>query len=178
MSGIAPIVAFDEISRADANRCLVAWGHKMGPLERGNVRGLHYALYEEGEPVGLAMAATTITPTVGGGLAHLNRDNTIELARLCAARPHLCRAVLRLWREFVFPRMGYPWAMSYQDADIHNGNTYRFDGWSRAGYSRAGGTDRRSGRVGRNKWIWTWQLPGVTPVNLPLVHARLETAEA
>jgi hypothetical protein len=43
-----------------------------------------------------------------------------------------------------------------QDAAQHRGNLYRFDGWRRAGYSRAGGTDRRSGRPGRHKWIWVW----------------------
>ncbi len=44
---------------------------------------------------------------------------------------------------------------SYQDADMHSGNTYRFDGWTRIGFSSSG-TDIRSGRKGRRKWIWHW----------------------
>jgi hypothetical protein len=153
-----PLVSFDEISLERANDCLRAWGHRMGPMERGNAVGLHYALYENGEPVAVAMAASLIRECVGGGLGHLTRDNTIELGRLCAARPGLCRVALRLWREFVLPRMGYPVAISYQDADLHNGNTYRFDGWTREAFSSSG-TDQRSGRKGRRKWIWVWRVP-------------------
>ncbi len=150
-----PIASFDEISLEAANNLLSIWGHKMGPLLRGNQAGCHYALYQGGEPVALAMMSTLIRERVGGGLIHLTRDNTCELSRLCAARPHLCRVALRLWREFVFPNTGYQFAISYQDADIHNGNTYRFDGWQRQAYSHSG-FDSRSGRAGRNKWIWVW----------------------
>jgi len=56
----------------------------------------------------------------------------------------------------VFPALGYPFAISYQDADLHNGNTYRFDGWKRIGRSKSG-VDTRSGRKGRDKIIWLWQ---------------------
>lgn len=151
-----PIASFDEISLPVANSLLESWGHRMGPLERGNQSGVHYALFHSGEPVALAMTSTLIRECVGGGLKHLTRDNTCELSRLCAIRPHLCRVALRLWREFVFPSTGYEFAISYQDADIHNGNTYRFDGWKREAFSHSG-TDTRSGRKGRNKWIWVWQ---------------------
>ena len=129
----------------------------MGKLERGNSKGLHYALYENGRAVALTMAASLIRECVGGGADYMVRENTIELARLCAERPGLCRVALRLWREFVFPKMGYRYAMSYQDADLHNGNTYRFDGWKRVAFSHSG-TDTRSGRPGRSKWIWQWEL--------------------
>lgn len=150
-----PLVTFEQVTRAVANDCLVEWGHRMGPLERGNVAGTHFALLHDGRPVAVAMAASLIRSCVGGGNGHLTRSNTIELARLCAQRPGLCRVALRLWREFVFPSLGYDVAISYQDADLHNGATYRFDGWSRIGYSSSG-TDSRSGRVGRRKWIWAW----------------------
>lgn len=150
-----PLVTFDEIGLGEANVLLAAWGHKMGPLERGNSSGTHYALSHHGQPVALAMMSTLIRECVGGGLGHLTRENACELSRLCAVRPHLCRVALRLWREFVFPALGYQHAISYQDADMHNGNTYRFDGWKRMGYSHSG-TYSRSGRAGRNKWIWVW----------------------
>jgi hypothetical protein len=152
---LIPAVTFEEIGLAHANELLQAWAHRMGPLERGNSAGVHYALLHEGRPVAVAMAASLIRECVGGGNQHLTRENCIELARLCAARPGLCRVALRLWREFVFPNMGYAAAISYQDADLHNGNTYRFDGWTQVGRSRSG-TDARSGRKGRNKLIWAW----------------------
>jgi hypothetical protein len=155
---LIPLVTFEEIDLAAANECLVAWGHKMGPLERGNQAGVHYALCHDGRPVAVAMTSTLIRERVGGGLGHLTRENTCELSRLCAHRAGLCRVALRLWREFVFPATGYEYAISYQDADIHNGNTYRFDGWTREAFSRSG-TDSRSGRRGRKKWIWVWRNP-------------------
>lgn len=108
-----------------------------------------------GQIVAVATSSSLIRECVGGGLKHLTRQNTIELSRLCAARSGLCRVMIRLWREFVFPQLGYEYAISYQDADLHTGNTYRFDGWKREARSRSG-TDSRSGRKGRDKWIWVW----------------------
>ena len=151
-----PLVSFEECTLNVANACLTAWKHRMGPLERGNQAGTHFALMHSGPPVAVAMTSTLIRECVGGGLGHLTRANCMELSRLCAERPGLCRVALRLWREFVFPELGVPFAISYQDADLHNGNTYRFDGWTRAAYSRSG-TDKRSGRKGRNKWVWLWE---------------------
>jgi len=154
-----PITSFEQISRVEANRCLIAWGHRMGPLERGNEAGTHFALLHHGRPVAVASQSTLIRECVGGGLQHLTRENCCELARLCAERPGLCRVVLRLWREFVFPELGYRYAISYQDADLHKGHTYRFDGWTRSEQLARSGTDQRSGRKGRRKWVWVWELP-------------------
>lgn len=128
----------------------------MGPLHRGNQGAVCHALTAHGVPVAVTTASNLISPVVGGGCSWLTRENTIELSRLCAARAGLCRVALRLWREFVFPALGYPFAISYQDADLHNGNTYRFDGWKRIGRSKSG-VDTRSGRKGRDKIIWLWQ---------------------
>ena len=98
-----------------------------------------------------------MTGTIGGehGLP-LSRDNTIELARLCAVRSGICRVALRLWREMFFRDLGVPFAISYQDADLHSGATYRTDGWKRIGFTRSG-TDQRSGRKGRKKYVWLWE---------------------
>lgn len=155
---LIPAVTFEQIALAEANALLIQWAHQMGPLNRGNSSGVHYVLRHEGRPVAVAMAASLIRECVGGGNKHLDRSNCIELARLCAERPGLCRVALRLWREFVFPNLGLATAISYQDADMHSGNTYRFDGWKRIGFSSSG-TDARSGRRGRRKWIWAWQQP-------------------
>lgn len=149
------VTMFIPVKLKEANEMLSAWGHKMGPLRRGNQDAVCFALFHNSEPVAVTTASTLIRPVVGGGLSNLTRENAIELSRLCAARSGLCRVALRLWREFVFPSLGYQHAISYQDADLHNGNTYRFDGWQRAAFSRSG-TDTRSGRPGRQKWVWVW----------------------
>ena len=147
-------VAFEQVSLSEANEMLVAWGHKMGALNRGNQGALCHALTHEGKPVAVTTASNLIMGVVGN-CDWMKRENTIELSRLCAARGGLCRVALRLWREFVFPALRYEYAVSYQDADLHNGNTYRFDGWERVGRSRSG-PDTRSGRPGRDKYVWAW----------------------
>lgn len=40
-------------------------------------------------------------------------------------------------------------------AALHRGEIYRCDGWRRAAFSHSG-TDQRSRRKGRNKWIWIY----------------------
>lgn len=152
-----PVASFDSIPLAAANDALDLWQHRMGRLERGTRVPLQiHGLRVHGDLVGVACTDTLIRERVGGGLTHMDRSNTVELSRLCGAAPWVCRVVLRLWRECVFPSLGMRYAISYQDADIHTGNTYRFDGWRREGYSHSG-TDSRSGRKGRNKWIWVWE---------------------
>jgi len=149
------MVAFSPVSLPEANQMLSAWGHKMGELHRGNQSGWCHALFHEQKPVGVVTASTLIAPTVGSA-NHLNRENCVELSRLAAARPGLCRVVLRLWREFVFPALGYEYAMSYSDNALHRGEVYRCDGWKKVGVSRSG-KDTRSGRPGRNKTVWVWE---------------------
>lgn len=151
-----PICTFDAIDLDTANALLYAWGHKMGRLERGDQRGWAHALFHDGRPVAVTTASYLIRERVGGGLSHLTRENTVELSRLCAERSGLCRVALRMWREFVFPTLPFEAAISYQDADLHNGNTYRFDGWARSCKRSHSGTDSRSGRKGRDKWVWVW----------------------
>jgi len=149
-------VGFEPVKLSAANAMLEAWGHKMGALNRGNQKAVAcHALIYQGEPMAVTTASTLIAPVVGGGCNWMTRENTLELSRLCAARPGLCRVALRLWREFVFPALPYEWAMSYQDADLHNGNTYRFDGWRMVGRARSG-QDTRSARPGRDKRVWAW----------------------
>ena len=129
----------------------------MGACNRPNARIWAHALFHEGHPCAVTITAALIRERVGGGAIHLTRHNTIELARLCADRRSLCRVALRLWREFVFPHLGYEWAMSYQDAAIHSGNIYRFDGWTLLPAIARSGPDTRSGRLGRAKRVWVWK---------------------
>lgn len=153
---IPALISFDAIDRADLNHCLQAWGHRMGEWKRPNYGDeIFHGLRHHGELVGVTAAAGLIAPT-GGGLL---RSDAFELGRVCASRPHLCRAVVRLWREFVFPAVcaarGWRWVISYQDAVIHTGDLYRHDGWVCIGFSRSG-HDARSGRRGRSKVVWGW----------------------
>lgn len=153
-----PLARFDSIvSIEQANVALREWGHKMGPFTRPESYGCRaHGLFVGEDLVGLAITAALVRERVGGGLGHLGRHNALELARLCAVRSGLNRVVLRLWRELVFPALGVPIVISYADTDIHNGNTYRFDGWEKVGFCRAGGDDPRSGRKARNRNVWAW----------------------
>ncbi len=136
----------------EANRMLVAWGHRMGACNRpmGLLRA--HGLFAHGHLVALTVTADLVAETCAG----LSRGEAVELARLCASRPDLCRPMLRLWREFIFPSYGASWAVSYQDEALHSGDTYRFDGWVQLQQHARSGPDRRSGRVGRTKTIWGW----------------------
>jgi len=165
-----PLLWFDEIALDDANALLAAWEHKMGAVERPNGYAVCHALVHRSEPVAVTVSSTLIRLNAGAGLKHLTRDNTVELSRLCASRSGLCRVALRMWREFVFPSLGFKHALSYQDADLHNGATYRFDGWARAPRISSSGTDQRSGKKGRRKWLWVWPPTG-------LDASKIQTAE-
>jgi len=157
---VPPIQHVAEIGIDDANALLVAWGHLMGPCRRPNAQAWAHAMFMHGEPVAVAVTASLVRETCAG----LTRAEAIELARLCAGRPWLNRAMLRIWREAVLPPLcrayGWSWAVSYQDELAHSGNTYRFDGWTVLGRSSSG-TDKRSGRKGRRKTIWGWHVAPV-----------------
>lgn len=147
-------VAFEPISEAELNACLVAWDHQMGPRRRPS-SGWAHGLRFRGELLAVVATDTLIRPRVAG----FSRCEAVELSRLCACRADLCRVVLRLWRTFVFSSLaaseGYRWVVSYQDAARHSGDLYRFDGWVRLARSRSG-RDPRTGRIGRDKVIWGW----------------------
>lgn len=156
---LLPWITFESGDLETANRLLSQWGHRMGPLHRGWQTATVHFLCHEGTPVAL----TTVSPLIRervGGIPWITRANAIELSRVCAERPGLCRVVLRLWREFVFPSLGRQYAISYQDAAEHTGNLYRFDGWERVSRTRSG-VDQRSGRRGRDKWVWVWSSESV-----------------
>lgn len=141
----------------DANRALVAWGHKMGPLNRVDFgQQAATGLLHDGQLVAVACTDGLVREAVGG-CPWLTRETCVELARLCAVRPGLCRVALRLWREFTWPQFNRSWAVSYQDANLHNGDTYRFDGWQRVRLNKgATSTDQRTGRKGRDLYVWVW----------------------
>ncbi len=149
---IAPIQHIEAIENAEADAALIAWGHKMGPCKRPMGTLVSHGMFAHGKLVALTVTADLVAATAAG----MTREEAIELARLCASRPDLCRPMLRLWREFVFPCFGKPWAVSYQDEALHTGNVYRFDGWVQLRENCRSGTDKRSGRKGRTKTVWGW----------------------
>jgi hypothetical protein len=152
---IPALISFDTITRAELNDCLVACEHKMGAWNRPPFREWLFGLRHHGRVIAATASGDLIKEPVAG----FTRAEAFELGRVCAEGPNLNRAVLRLWREFVFPVLcnahGFTWVVSYQDAVLHNGDLYRFDGWVRLCRSRSG-TDGRSGAIGRDKWIWGW----------------------
>ena len=158
-SCFAPTAHFDTIGLDQANDALVRWGHKMGAWRRPTFRRWCHGLFVNGELVAVAIAGDLIRRRVAG----FERHEALELGRLCASRPKLCRIILRLWRELVFPGLcatyGWSWVVSYQDRQEHTGDLYRGDGWACIARSRSG-TDARSGAIGRDKNIWAWSLAG------------------
>lgn len=160
-----PIVALEQIEISELNSALVSWKHKMGALARPGMEPWFHGLYDHDRLVAVSSASRLVNATAGG----FTRGEAFELSRVCAIEPDWCRVMLRLWRNTVFPLIcrstSCEYAISYQDADVHTGNLYRFDGWARTIFSHSG-TDTRSGRKGRNKWIWVWHSD-------PVVRARL-----
>lgn len=165
---VAPLATFEAVDMDLLNACLLGWGHRMGPLRRPFRSGPFHALMHHGRPVAVCAAAPLIRRECCG----LSRHEAVELARVCAARPDLCRVAVRMWRELVLPALPQAWAVSYQDAVEHSGNLYRFDGWVRLGISRSG-TDQRSGRKGRSKVIWGWH-PDPTVRQLAAAPSRAD----
>lgn len=149
-AGFVP-VTFEPITRDELNAYLILWGHRMGEIRRPTC-GWSHGLRREGRLLAVVSADTLIRERVAG----LTRHDAIELSRLCAARPDLCRVALRLWRSFVFPAIAAARsAIRMLSSTLHSGNLHRFDGWVTLGRSRSG-TDSRSGRRGRRKVIWGW----------------------
>lgn len=156
---IAPIMHIEAVSRDELNRLLIAWGHRMGPLTRPSYTiEAHHALYHNGAPIAVTSAGETVREVVGQ--TGIRRDQCVELTRLCASRRDLCRPMLRLWREIIFPAIARVHnrdiAVSYQDESLHTGDVYRFDGWFLLGKGGGGGKDARTGRHGRKMKIWGW----------------------
>lgn len=162
---VPPIAHIETIDRADLNRLLIKWEHRMGAYSRPTYAfEAHHALFQHGEPVAITAAGETAREVVGQ--TGITRGEAVELVRLCAARRDLCRPMLRLWRELILPGIASAHrrriAVSYQDEALHSGDLYRFDGWQLLGKGGGGGTDARTGRAGRRMKIWGWPVSEVT----------------
>lgn len=166
-----PVVGVSPIANHEANRLLVAWGHKLGPCNRP-FRTQSWALEVDGEPVAVAMTCSI----VNGPVAGYGRGEVVELARLASSNNWANRVMLRLWREVLAHRWGL-WpvkaAVSYSHNALHGGNSYRTDGWrkvsDKCGTTGKGGNWGRRGSGYQNqalhgfKSLWVWEYPEVAP---------------
>lgn len=165
----APVAGLVPVNVDIANGLVERWGHNLGPSNRP-FRQEGWILDLLGEPVAVAISATTVSARVIGPDAVYYRDQLVELSRLCAAPgyPWANRVMLRLWREVAAPMFtGSPrWkvkaAVSYSDGH-HTGDLYRFDGWKlwssncRSGGGGSWSTVRTTKHpAGTKKKCWSW----------------------
>lgn len=180
--GMLPVAGLSVVPAEDANRLLVAWGHELGPIMRP-FGSQSWVLAIDDEPVSVAVSVSTVSEHVswtevrtdGDGddtevIAEkrtMHRDQLVELGRLCSREPWANRVMLRLWREVAAPRWPY-WtpsaAVSYSLNARHDGQLYRFDGWTKArddcGSSGGGAWSRKryaTEAVHGRKTLWLWR---------------------
>jgi hypothetical protein len=174
-----PLVSFDLIDDALANEKLVAWGHWLEGCERPFGRQ-SFGLYVESELLSVAVSASTVNGTCGP----YQRQECVELARLCSAPEHrdLTRPALRLWRKVgpaAWARAYWPvrGCVSYQNAVRHTGDIYRHDGWIRVKFARGGKSGPNStwtrSKEYDPKWLWVWPLDAKEREGL---RAQMKTA--
>lgn len=167
-----PLASWQQVEPYQADRLLVAWGHYLGSCERPfGLQG--FVLCLAGEPVSLAVSASTVAPRCAG----FERGEVVELARLCSRpdHPELTRVALRLWRVTaaaewlgamdhpdLLASRGWTWQVkalvSYSDAVRHVGHVYRLDGWTKVaevkGSSGGGTWSRKKDAVPRSVWVY------------------------
>ncbi len=158
-----PLAGLYPVAVAEANRLLVEWQHRLGPVHRP-FRQEAYVLEVAGRPIAVATSGSI----VNGPVAGYERDELVELTRLAAAEPWANRVMLRLWREVCAP-LWASWpvraAVSYSHNAMHRGDLYRFDGWERirtdAGSSGGGTWGRKrknTDAVFGPKSLWLWRF--------------------
>jgi hypothetical protein len=161
-----PMVTFDLMPHAEADRALETWGHWLGGCRRPFGRQ-SFGLYLYSELVAVAVSASTVNARCGG----YDRRQVVELARLCSHPEHreLTRVALRLWRVVAPGAWGCKYwpviaLVSYANAVRHKGDIYRFDGWRRAAVVRGGRAGVKTGwtcprKVYEAKVVWVYDLP-------------------
>jgi hypothetical protein len=157
-----PLVVWDRVPSDAADAALEAWGHWLGGCSRPFGRQ-DWGLWLEGELVAVAVSASTVNRRCAG----YERQEVVELARLCAHPGHrdLTRVALRLWRKTAasawaakyWPVRAY---VSYSNALRHRGDIYRFDGWRKVADVRgsAGGGNWGHSKVPEPKSVWVYAL--------------------
>lgn len=163
---LVPAAGFFETDLGVANALIEDWGHYLGVNKRP-FGAQAWRLDVAGEPVSVAISASTVSSTVAG----FGRGHVVELARLCTkpGQRWATRVMLRLWREIGGPAWQQRYwrpvaAVAYSDNTRHPGNIYRLDGWRRvtdAAGSTGGGTwstARGADHPARGpKSLWLWE---------------------
>jgi hypothetical protein len=182
--GAPPAIEIRQLTRRESNPLCELW-HPLGAETRPF--GYHaFALFVNGEPLALATAGTTHSPSVDKALG-LFRTNTIELTRLCRAPEQThpvakgtLRVMLRLWRDFLAVPY-WPYFENTEKVALISyslpgrvGHTYIHDGWLRARGCRAWGG---GGNWSRNPYdppeaLYVYWLPGRRPPHVDAVLAK------
>jgi hypothetical protein len=162
------VVGLVPIRLDEANALLEEWGHYLGPVNRP-FRSEAWALDLYDSPIAVAVGASAVSDTVAG----YTRLEVVELARLAARERWATRVMLRLWREVCAEQYRYgpegqapKAAIAYSQTSRHEGDIYRFDGWTKvtdaAGSSGGGAWSRKryagDAVYGRKRlWLWEYQ---------------------
>jgi hypothetical protein len=158
-----PVAGLVPVSMAEANALLEEWGHYLGPCERP-FRSEGWVLDIRDAPVAVAITSSIVSGQVSG----FDKQEVVELARLCACERWATRVMLRLWREIAAPRY-LCWkpraAVAYSQTSRHEGDIYRFDGWelmNESAGSSGGGAWSRPRYAGdavhgkKKQWLWRY----------------------
>jgi hypothetical protein len=159
---------FVPCSLDEANRLLVAFGHKLGPVNRP-FRSEPWLFLVDSRPVSVAVSASIVSRHVSNdeGKVLYRRGEVVELARQASSVRWANRLMLRWWREVGALRWEC-WpvkaAVLYHHTELHNGDLYRFDGWRRvrSGCGSSGGGTWSSPRSADDashgpKDLWLWE---------------------
>lgn len=161
-----PLAGVYPIDVAEANEFIALWGHDLGPVNRP-FRQEGYAL----EVAGHVVSVSTSGSIVNGPVAGYDRDQVVELTRLCSApgASFYTRVMLRLWRETcarTWPLWPIAAAVSYSENAKHRGHIYRDDGWRKVREDAGAGKTpsvwgrRRDGEpysAAGPKTLWCWE---------------------
>lgn len=167
-ASLFPPFAVEAVPLATANELLTSWKHPLGPSRRP-FGSLSHVLTMAGDPVAVAVAASTVSSTCAG----MTRRDVVELARIGRApdADWSLRVLIRLWRVGLAPSWPY-WtaraAVSYAMPGTEGG-IYRFDGWCNHGKTQrsGGGGSWTTSRPAVNAvadgvktlWVWHYDTP-------------------
>lgn len=166
-----PVAEVGPVGLDAANDLLTAWGHYLGACRRPFGSDA-WMMTVVGTPVAVAIGSSIVSKHVRTDDGEkLDRLSVVELARLCSdpSERWATRVMLRIWREVCAQRWPY-WpvsaAVAYSQTARHEGDVYRFDGWTRAGDGRGssgGGAWTRPRYAGdaalgkKRLWIWRYE---------------------
>lgn len=178
-----PLISFDIIDHRTADAMLAEWGHFLGGCKRPFGRQ-SFGLHLEGELIAVAVSASTVNKKVAGQ----RRDECCELVRLCAKPGHqdITRPTLRLWRKvapIAWGRQYWPvrYLVSYANSLRHDGEVYKFDGWSKVRRVRGGKSGPNAKWTRKKaydpKTVWMYPLDAAGRTTVAALVAQMKEVE-